>query len=295
MGARRPVAPRTRPGVIDHTVTDRDGISRLVGQLVEASQRRDADRSRIVVDLVTGTNRVVHGLSSRPFGCVLTPSSADASFAWSFATDGDSIAEIGVVGVDQPACHLEFFRGVTGLGASSKSADAPPVPPPTVLSYLELTAVAADPTPAGVDDYLWLKTDGSLYSVISGVNVLIGPTPATISDLFDTILSPAQITSTVDNWNPGTLGTITLIKYTADAGRIVRGMTGGVDGKIVCALNMVTSGGSAANFQHEDVIATAANRFRNVGAATATGGALGAVWYRYDGASARWQNIMGTQ
>ncbi len=108
--------------------------------------------------------------------------------------------------------------------------------------------------------------------------------------MFDTILTPAQITfgSAYDNWNPGALGQNTLIRCTTDGStRSVRGLVGGVDGKIVCLMNANSSASVGENWVVEDAAATAANRFR-------TGFLSGGCFYYYDGTLARWVLIAGS-
>lgn len=85
-------------------------MTRAVEALVEASNRAEPIlRSDRVIDLVVGVNRVTTGLGRKAKGCHLSPTVADASFAWSFATDGDRQVLITVIGVAQPACPVEFY------------------------------------------------------------------------------------------------------------------------------------------------------------------------------------------
>lgn len=122
-----------------------------------------------------------------------------------------------------------------------------------------------------------------------------GTWAAPTAALFDTILTPAAITfgAAFDNWNPGALGNVTLIKCTTDAStRTVRGLQGGVDGKIVCLLNINPNPSHAESWAHEDSSATPAHRFRNVGGGSVNSGC---IWYYYDGTNARWSHFMGTQ
>lgn len=104
------------------------------------------------------------------------------------------------------------------------------------------------------------------------------------SPMMDTTLTPAAITfgAAYDNWNPGTLGQTTLIRCTTDgATRNVRGLTGGVDGKIVCLLNVNPSVTHTEGWQVEDPAATPGNRFRSP---FNSGGCM----YVYDGVLLRW-------
>lgn len=118
----------------------------------------------------------------------------------------------------------------------------------------------------------------------------------TASPLFDKVLTPAQITGTTNNWNPGVFSAgVTLVRATSDATRLVNGMVGGVDRIVVCLLNVNAIGSNAPTWVHEDAGSLAANRFHNSGGLSKNGQSSGAVWYLYDGASSRWLNIMDTQ
>jgi hypothetical protein len=108
--------------------------------------------------------------------------------------------------------------------------------------------------------------------------------------MFDTVLTPAAISfgAAYDNWNPGALGQNTLIRCTTDGStRSVRGLVGGVDGKVVCLQNVNSSTAVGESWVAEDAAATAANRFR-------TGFTSGGCFYRYDGTLSRWVLITGT-
>jgi len=115
------------------------------------------------------------------------------------------------------------------------------------------------------------------------------------SPLFDTTLTPAQIVLPTNNWNPGVFGVVTLVRVTTDATRVVSGMAGGVDGIIVCLLNVNATGSNTPTYSHEDALSLPANRFINSGGLNKNGQSSGAVWYMYESARSRWVNIMDTQ
>jgi len=125
----------------------------------------------------------------------------------------------------------------------------------------------------------FLRADGTWAAPTSGA-----------AAMFDTVLNPATITfgAAFDNWNPGALGQNTLIRCTTDGStRSVRGMVGGVDGKVVCLANVNSSTAVGESWVAEDAAATAANRFRS-------GFTSGGCLYRYDGTLSRWVLITGT-
>ena len=139
---------------------------------------------------------------------------------------------------------------------------------------------------SGDDEDAVLHADGTWSAIASSA-----------SAYFDTILNPAQITGTINDWNVGTLGRVTLVRCSADASRTVRGLVGGDDGKVVYLLNVGATGGNTPNYQHEDGAATAGNRFHNAGGASVSGGSSGCVQYYYDGAAGVgvWRNIGDTR
>jgi len=103
--------PPQRQQVSPHQVPTWESASRandaITAQLGALSQH---ERNILVVDLVVGANRINHGLSAAARGATLTPTVADASFAWSFAASGDKQVVITVVGVNQPKAIVEVFR-----------------------------------------------------------------------------------------------------------------------------------------------------------------------------------------
>lgn len=110
MPARRPQAIKARSGLIAGSVADAatsralDDVAAAIGKLEERYTR-----SKRTVDLVVGTNRVAHGLGRIPAGANLTPTVADASFAWAMSEPTARTVTITVVGVAQPGAGLEFY------------------------------------------------------------------------------------------------------------------------------------------------------------------------------------------
>ena len=111
MPVRRVVTPPTKQQVTPHQVPTWDSASRANDQINQViSQLPTVERKTLTVSLVVGANRVNHGLSGPARGCTVTPTVADATFAWSFAADGAKQAVITVVGVPQPNATVEVFR-----------------------------------------------------------------------------------------------------------------------------------------------------------------------------------------
>ena len=111
MGTKKPARVTMRTQVVPHQTTDQDSTERMLGQLADQAATSTKVSSRIVrvVSLVVGANRIAHGLGRRAQGVTVVPTAADATFAWSFAADGDKYALITVVGVAQPDSPVEFW------------------------------------------------------------------------------------------------------------------------------------------------------------------------------------------
>ena len=110
MPAARAQRPRPRAQVIAHEVGTPAATERMVAQLSEQVERQERPyRSSVTVNLVVGTNRVVHGLGRVPKGATLTPSEANLNFAWGITSADERIAVIAVVGSDMPRVVMEFY------------------------------------------------------------------------------------------------------------------------------------------------------------------------------------------
>lgn len=104
--------PRLVPRVAAATLLGGDpAVGRVVGQAVSAIGRlNDQTVNSVIVvqDLVVGMNRINHGLGRRARLAHVSPTVADASFAWAFTTDNDTQAIVTVVGVPQPRATVEI-------------------------------------------------------------------------------------------------------------------------------------------------------------------------------------------
>lgn len=109
----RRATPKTRTQVVQHQVPDFASLSRANDSIVDAANQALAgvtERRVVTMDLAVGANRINHGLGAKARGAYVTPTVADASYAYSFAADGDKQAVITVVGVAQPGATVEVFR-----------------------------------------------------------------------------------------------------------------------------------------------------------------------------------------
>jgi hypothetical protein len=107
---------------------------------------------------------------------------------------------------------------------------------------------------------------------------------------WDSVLSPAQITSNQNNYNPagftsgGNPEGASILRLESDAARNITGLVGGVNGRLLIVANV---GAFTITLMNEDTNSTAANRFigsSNIGIAPNDSVKL---WY--DGTSSRWK------
>lgn len=110
MPARRPRRPRSLPALVPSSVEDPatmralDGAAAAIGRLEGAG----VARALLVVDLALGANVVNHRLGRRPRHAHVTPTTADATFAYALTAADTRQATITVVGVAQPGAGLEL-------------------------------------------------------------------------------------------------------------------------------------------------------------------------------------------
>jgi hypothetical protein len=113
-------------------------------------------------------------------------------------------------------------------------------------------------------------------------------------------LTPTQLTGNVNDWAPTDFASAFCLRISADATRQVTGLAGGVDGRLICVVNV---GSFTVEFACESASSAAGNRFA-ASATVAAGGnynlrAIGggsggnvSFWF-YDGTSARWRPFIG--
>ncbi len=103
-------------------------------------------------------------------------------------------------------------------------------------------------------------------------------------------LTPAQITAQQDNYNPTNYVTNTnILRLSTDASRIITGLTGGADGRMLAIFNV---GSNNIVLQHDDgATSTAANRFKLPGAANITLTPGQPILLYYDSTDSRWRSL----
>jgi DNA-binding CsgD family transcriptional regulator len=100
------------------------------------------------------------------------------------------------------------------------------------------------------------------------------------------VISPSQITSNQNDYNPTGIASASVLNLSSDALRSVSGLAGGAEGRVIALVN---TGSQIISLLNESASSTAANRFA-LGSDLAIG-AKQATILRYDGTAARWYAV----
>lgn len=111
--------------------------------------------------------------------------------------------------------------------------------------------------------------------------------PTAVAALFSSVITPTQITSNQNDYNPTSLSTATAVRISTDASRNITGMQGGTAGRMILLIN---AGSFNAVLQAENVGSSAANRFALTYDFTLLPGWMVLLWY--DSTSTRWRAAM---
>lgn len=110
MPARRPKRPPPRLQVASQAIDNFETADRVIADLADQVVRQDTlRRSAVIIDLAIGSNRVIHNLGRLPIGATLTPTVADATFAWAVSAKDERTITIDVIGAAQPQATIEVF------------------------------------------------------------------------------------------------------------------------------------------------------------------------------------------
>lgn len=105
------------------------------------------------------------------------------------------------------------------------------------------------------------------------------------------ILSPAQITSNQNNYNPAGFGTCNVLRINSDAARDITGLVASANSQTLLVLN---SGGFPITLKHESASSTAVNRFTFASGNDLILNRTGMMWLFYDQTNARWFGSLAT-
>jgi hypothetical protein len=100
------------------------------------------------------------------------------------------------------------------------------------------------------------------------------------------VISPSQITSNQNDYNPAGIASASVLNLSSDGLRSVSGLAGGAEGRVVAIVN---TGSQIVSLLNESASSTAANRFA-LGTDVAIIGKQAAL-LRYDGAASRWRAL----
>jgi hypothetical protein len=98
-------------------------------------------------------------------------------------------------------------------------------------------------------------------------------------------VSPSQITSNQNNYNPASLASASILRLSSDASRDITGLSSGTDGRQITLINI---GSFNIVLKHESGSSTAANRFSFVDSVDRTLAPGLALTIRYDSNTSRW-------
>ncbi|EGP07798.1 hypothetical protein CSIRO_2393 [Bradyrhizobiaceae bacterium SG-6C] len=139
----------------------------------------------------------------------------------------------------------------------------------------------------GSDDFkLKVSSDGSTFTEALIIDRSSGNAAFPRGVALTGVISPSQITSNQNDYNPAGVAAASVINLSSDALRTISGLAGGAEGRVVALLN---TGSQPILLLNESGSSTAANRFTSGGDLAL--GAKQAVLLRYDGTAARWSAL----
>lgn len=110
MPPRRLKRPPPRAQVATPAITTLEAADRAITEIADRVAARDTlGRSAVIADLEIGSNRVIHNLGRSPIGAAVTPTVADATFAWAVSAKDERTITIDVIGAAQPKATIEVF------------------------------------------------------------------------------------------------------------------------------------------------------------------------------------------
>lgn len=141
----------------------------------------------------------------------------------------------------------------------------------------------------GDDDFHFkVSADGSAWTDALIIDKASALTKLAAGVCLTGVVSPAQITSDQNDYDPAGLAGASVLRLSSDASRAITGLAGGADGRIVFVHN---SGTQAIVLKDESASSTAANRFGLT--ADVTLGPDAVALLQYDGTASRWRAIAG--
>lgn len=136
---------------------------------------------------------------------------------------------------------------------------------------------------------LKVSNDGTTFVEALTIDQSSGNTAFPRGVLLTGVISPSQITSNQNDYNPAGIGSASVLNLSSDTLRSVSGLAGGAEGRVVALIN---TGSQIISLLNENALSTAANRFSFGSDMTVCG--KQAVLLRYDGTASRWHAIATT-
>jgi hypothetical protein len=145
---------------------------------------------------------------------------------------------------------------------------------------------AFTPSPALTDQgYVFYEEDTNQFYLWDGAAVAWkGPYGNRGSFALPADISPSQITSDQNDYNPTSLSTAATLRLSTDASRNITGLQGGADGRLLIVHNV---GSNAIVLKDESASSSAANRFALTADVTLAADAVALL--QYDSTSSRWR------
>jgi Protein of unknown function (DUF2793) len=142
------------------------------------------------------------------------------------------------------------------------------------------------------DDDLHFKVspDGAAWIDALIIDKVTGAAKINSSFYLTGELSPAQIVADQNNYDPSGLSAASVLRLASDASRVITGLAGGADGRIVAILN---AGNNNIVLSDASVSSTAANRFAFGADITLAAKQTILLWY--DATDARWKSLAAPQ
>lgn len=131
-------------------------------------------------------------------------------------------------------------------------------------------------------------TDWDTIADFGGIGAVVTNLPQNIQ--FSGDISPAQITSSQNDYNPTGLSTASVLRLDTDASRNITGLAGGADGRVIIIHNV---GANAIVLKDEDAGSSAANRFALNADVTLVADECAVL--QYDSTSSRWRMVGGSR
>lgn len=126
------------------------------------------------------------------------------------------------------------------------------------------------------------------HSTTVGQNLTSTAGITNVGQLTGTVISPASVSGTLNDWAPTGLASAYVIIVTQSSGTTLTGLSGGVAGRHICLYN---TSGSNLTITNAGAGSAAANRFSNLAGQSITVAQTEIACFLYDGVTSLWRQI----